>query len=89
MAMNKPLDSETILANNLRMLMSHNMHSQGFVHKETGISQSTVGRILYAKVSATTDSVDSIARLYGLLSWQLLVADLDIQNLPTLTVPKN
>jgi Helix-turn-helix len=89
MVMNKPLDSKTILGINLRMLMLHNKHSQGFVHKETGISQSTVGRILYAKVSATTDSIDSIAKLYGLLSWQLLVCNLDIQNLPTLTIPKN
>jgi len=83
--MNKP-DVKHILASNLRRLMDKNKHSQSYVHKKTGISQSTVGRILNKDVSATIDSLESIAHLYGLFTWQLIVPDIDVTNPPMLKV---
>jgi len=82
--MMKKLTSKEVLAINLRALMNKNEHTEGYVHRKTGIAQSTVGRILKCESSATLESIDSLAKLYGLLPWQLLVTDLDVSNLSVL-----
>ena len=84
MLMMKKVNSKEILAKNLRKFMDKNKHSEQYVHKKTGIAQSTVGRILRVESSATLDSLESIASLYGLQAWQLLVADIDPSNPPLL-----
>ena len=77
-------NGKSVLAANLRVLMVKNSHSEGYVHKKTGIAQSTVGRILRQESSATLESIDALAKLYGLQSWQLLVHELDVSNPPML-----
>lgn len=74
------MNSRKIIADNLKKLMFKNSQSQGYIHRMTGISQSTVGRILNNEVSPTIDSLDKIANLYNLHSWQLLLPDLDVEN---------
>lgn len=69
-----------VLARNLAALMAKNKHSQGYVHKRTGVSQSTVGRILNCDVAATSDTLDAIAKLYDVFAWQLIVPELDVYN---------
>ena len=79
-------ETKLIISDNLKRLMAKHKHSQGDVHKKTGISQSTVGRIINQEVSATIDSIDAISNLYGLLSWQLLVPGVDVDNPPALKI---
>lgn len=78
--MMKKVDSREIIASNLKALMTKNNHSEGFLHKKIGLSQSTIGRVLKKESSATVDTIDTIANFYGLTSWQLMVVDLDVNN---------
>lgn len=80
----KSLSNKDILADNLKRLMDKNGHSQGDVHRLTGLSQSSIGRILNRQVDATISSIDAIANLYRLQSWQLLVFDMQPDNPPVL-----
>lgn len=82
--MEKKTSSREIVASNLKALMLRNEHSEGYLHKRTSLSQSTIGRILKRESSATIDTLDAIASVYGLSSWQLLVNELDVSNPPVL-----
>lgn len=78
------LTSRQIIATNLRMLMDRNKHSQGYLHLKTGLSQSTIGRTLSGESSATVDTLDDLAKVYGLQPWQMLIAGLEANNPPVL-----
>ena len=80
----KTLKSREVIAANLRALMDKNKHSEGELHNRTGLSQSTIGRILKCESAATVDTLDAIANVYGLSTWQIMVAGLDISNPPVL-----
>jgi transcriptional regulator with XRE-family HTH domain len=80
----KNLKSREVIAANLRALMNKNKHSEGDLHRKTGLSQSTIGRTLKGETATTVDTLDLIAKAYGLLSWQMMIADLDISNPPVL-----
>jgi transcriptional regulator with XRE-family HTH domain len=76
------LPASQLLANNLRKLMASGRgpSSQLAIHKQTGVSQSTVGRMLSGETSSGVDTVQSVAELYGLQAWHLLLPDLDVRN---------
>lgn len=82
----KILKSREIIAANLRALMTKNEHSEGYVHRKTGLSQSTIGRTLKGETATTVDTLDTLSSFYGLHSWQMMLADLDISNPPALQV---
>jgi transcriptional regulator with XRE-family HTH domain len=84
--MSKTIKTREVIAANLRKLMDKNNHSEGDLHRKTGLSQSTIGRTLKGETATTVDTLDTIAKVYGLLSWQMLIEDLDITNPPTLKV---
>lgn len=80
----KMISSQEILAKNLRALMNDNQHSENDLHKKTGMSQSTIGRVLKGEIATKIDTVDQLARVYGLNSWQILIENLDVKNPPLL-----
>jgi transcriptional regulator with XRE-family HTH domain len=82
--MAKTMKIRAVLAANLKVLMAANNHSQGDVHRHTGIAQSSIGRIINMQVDATIGTLESIADLYHLQAWQLLVQDFDHTNPPML-----
>ena len=84
MFMISKLSSRQIIAANLKELMLSNKHSEGDLHRKTGLSQSTIGRVLKCETSATVDTLETISKVYGLQAWQIMIADLDVSNPPVL-----
>lgn len=59
--------------------------TQSELFRKSGVAQATIGRILSPEgVDAGIETVDKIARAYGLEGWQLLVAGMDPTNPPVL-----
>ena len=77
----KPI--EVVVAENLSKLRKKTGISQ---HRLAGsdMSQSTVGRILSAAVSAGIDNIESLSQRFDLQPWQLLVPNLDPDRPPRL-----
>jgi transcriptional regulator with XRE-family HTH domain len=76
-----------VLRRNLKALMGTKAGptSQGELHRKSGVAQSTIGRILSAEgEDSGIETVDRIAKAYGLQGWQLLVAGMDPTNPPVL-----
>lgn len=82
--MMKIKNARTIFAENLAALMTAKGHSQGFLHKKIGVSQSTIGRALSGETASTIDTIEAIAKFYDLDPWQMLVEKLDGTNPPIL-----
>jgi transcriptional regulator with XRE-family HTH domain len=82
----KLLSARENLSANLRVLMqaTPDLDSQPKIAKRSGVSQSTVGRLIRGDVRCKLDSLDGVARAFGLAAWQLLVPDLDPTNPPVL-----
>ena len=80
----KKLSSKEIIAANLKALMIKNSHSEGELHRKTGLSQSTIGRTLKGETATTVDTLDAIAKAFGLFAWQLLIENMDVTNPPLL-----
>lgn len=60
-------------------------NSQGELSRKAGVGQATIGRILAEDgENARIETVDKIARAYGLEGWQLMVAGMDPGNPPVL-----
>lgn len=68
------LDSRKLLARNLADFMqkSPDLKTQGALHRKSTVAQATIGRILRCEVDATVDTVDKLARAFGLDGWILL-----------------
>lgn len=78
-----------VLAANLAKLMAHaaesrrpDLASQNALaiyctHRGNKIGQTTVGRIMRAEVNAEIDTIEAVARAFGLQAWQMLVPGLD------------
>ena len=76
-----------VLRQNLKALMLNGdgPRSQSALHKKSGVAQATIGRILSVEgENARIETVDRIAKAYGLEPWQLLVAGMDPANAPVL-----
>ncbi len=85
MVTNTLKSSRQVIATNLRKLMEKNKHSNCYLHRTTGLSQSTIGRVLKGEIATTVDTLDALAKVYGLSSWQMLIVDLDISASQALT----
>ena len=75
-----------VLAINLKALMKikGGPNSQSALGKKSGVAQATIGRILNEESAASIETVDDLARAYGLEGWQLLVPGMDPTNAPVL-----
>ena len=73
-----------ILSNNLKALMAAHvtLTTQAAVGKACGINQRTVGRILNKEHSPGLQQLEAIALAFDLLTWQLLVPNLDPKSPP-------
>lgn len=60
-----------ILSRNLRSLMDDNRWSEHDVARKSGVAQKTVNKILNRQTLPRTDTVDRLAKAFGLASWQL------------------
>lgn len=67
------------------MAMKSGPTSQLGLAKKSGVSQATIGRILSDEgVDAQIETIDKIARAYGLQAWQMMIAGMDPTNPPVL-----
>lgn len=59
-------------------------NSQMALAKRSGVAQATIGRILREETGVTIDTLDELAKAYGLEGWQLMVAGMDPTNPPVI-----
>lgn len=78
--------SALVLRGNLSALMKANkeLNSNPKVARKTGLSTSSVSRLLNGQVDATLETVEKLAQAFQLSAWQLLVPDIEPDNLPAL-----
>lgn len=77
---NRQLPKES-LALNLSRLMERAGHSERDLAKEAKVSQKAVNNILNQRSVAKIDTVEKVASVYGVTSWQLIMPSLDIDML--------
>lgn len=76
-----------MLAQNVKALLAHKdgPNNQSELFRKSKVAQATIGRILGAHgENARIETVERIARAYGLEAWQLLVPGMDPSNPPVL-----
>jgi transcriptional regulator with XRE-family HTH domain len=75
-----------VLARNLRNLMATKAgpRSQTALRKKSGVAQATIGRILKQETEAGVETVDRLAKAFGLEGWQMMVPGMDPTNPPVL-----
>jgi hypothetical protein len=81
----KTYSPRAILRQNLKACMGTKAgpHSQMALAKKSGVGQATIGRILSDEgVDAGIETVEKIAKVYGLEGWQMMVAGMDPTNPP-------
>lgn len=71
----RQLPQET-LARNVRTLMRANQMSERDLASKAKVAQKTVNNILNQTKSPTLETVDKIARVFGLNLWHLIMPDL-------------
>ena len=70
--------TKQILAENLAKLIASRNMTNNQVNTKAGFSsRAQVKRVLDAEFESTTESIDRIASVFGLASWQLIHPDLD------------
>jgi transcriptional regulator with XRE-family HTH domain len=79
--------SRQVLANNLKALMASHRNLDNFkkIVAAGGPSNGTLDRIRRMDASATVDTLDSLAKVFGIDPWQLMVPGLDPTNPPLLS----
>jgi transcriptional regulator with XRE-family HTH domain len=74
----------TILAANLKKLLERdyrdNPNKPKALAADAGVSLSTVQRIVNAEVGASLDNIESIAAVFDLSPYQILVPNLEVKN---------
>lgn len=76
-----------VLSRNLKALMGSGRgpKSQNALRAKAGVAQATIGRILSARgENARIETVDRLAKAYGLEGWQLMIPGMDPRNPPVL-----
>lgn len=70
-----------VLADNLEKLRAASISLRRYpdIAKAGGPSNGTLGRISLREQAATVDVVASLAKVFGLEPWQILVPDLDVK----------
>lgn len=73
-----------VLADNVKRLMVRHYKESGSrpraLAKDAGVSLSTIQRILAREVGATIDNIESVAGVFHLSAYQILVPMLDVRN---------
>lgn len=66
----------TVVAQNIARMMAQraDLNSQPKLASATGLGQSTIGRVLRGEVAATLDSIEAIAKAFGISPAELLAA---------------
>lgn len=74
------------LGKNLSALMAAHpeLSSNPKMADRTGLGTGTIHRLRYGKVDCTMDTLQKLAKPFGIEPWQLLVPGLDPSNLPAL-----
>ena len=78
---------KAVLRQNLKALMDAKAgpSSQSELKRKSGVAQATIGRILSEKgENARMETIDRLAKVYGLEGWQLMVPGIDPTNPPVL-----
>lgn len=72
-----------IIADNLRALKEdRHIASDNALARLAHVDQKSVWRILHQEQSPTVDTLEKLARAFGLHAWQLLIPHLDPKNPP-------
>lgn len=68
------------LSGNLQRLMAHQQLSQAALSRKAGVGQSTLSNILDTEhpleINPRTDTIEKLAKYFGIPGWQLLIPDL-------------
>lgn len=83
-----PYLSRTILADNIKRMIERkgvSLRAWAIAHK---LHQRQIDRIVKEECSTTLDTLDEIADKLGVQSWQLLVPNMRLDELPTLQMSK-
>ena len=81
-----------VAADNLRHLIQYDAYRGGpcssmkALGKCAGIGASTVARVLAASHAPTIDTLEALARPFGLTAWQLLIPDIHPANPPAIAM---
>lgn len=78
--------SRKILADNIQAMISKEGVSLNSWSKSKQLQQRQIDRLVKSEHAVSLDTLDEIANALGLMPWQLLVADLDLSNLPKLAI---
>lgn len=83
--------SRRILAENLNALMSAHpeIGTEKALRLRSGLGGGTIDGARRGTSATTVDSLDKLARAFGLEAYQLLIPDLDPRNPPTADLPRN
>lgn len=86
--MAKTPPSKELLWANLTALMLHHWHEINLnrLAREAKIGPASAMRMKESRTSVGLDIVDSVAGVFGLRAWQLLLPDLDPKNVPVTMV---
>jgi transcriptional regulator with XRE-family HTH domain len=71
----RPNTSDT-LARNLNFLMDHYGYSEREMEKRSGVSAKTINNMRNGKHKATIENTDSVAAVFGLDGWQMIIPGL-------------
>jgi plasmid maintenance system antidote protein VapI len=78
--------SKKILADNIKSLIAKEGLTVNGWSKQNKLSQKKIDRIVKEENAISLDTLDEVAIALGLMSWQLLVVDLDLSNPPKIAV---
>ena len=78
--------SRKILAENIKAMIEKEGLTVNAWAKRHGLQQKQIDRIVKSENAASIDTLDEIAAVLGLMTWQLLVVDLDLSNPPKIAV---
>ncbi len=84
----RPLPRET-LARNLSYLMDKHGLSCAALAKKSGVSAKTVNNMQQTRFNVTLDSVDAVARVFGLTAWHLIMPNLPSDMLESKTMEQH
>jgi transcriptional regulator with XRE-family HTH domain len=74
------LESQAALAANVRRLMSEHALTETALAKRAGLSQKLINNTLHSRSVSKLDTVEKLARPFGLKAWHLLIPDVDFHS---------
>lgn len=83
-------NSREAIANNVKRLMDHHGHNQTALAKKSGVSQRTISNVIRpdSAGSLTLESMDAIARAYGLQTWHIMLPNAPLELLVNSSLEK-